>query len=542
MEKLNNALSGSEEEKTDAAADIPKSMESPLLNQVRQKFEVTGLVSLIFGILFAFSFYEAGFGINALFFTGVMVILLITVMKQFAVRTKRSSYLYYGASLLLGLSSTLSASGNIQALNTIGTIFLLNLSILHQLHEDGKWEFAEHFQKMIGILFHGLASLLMPFADAARFLKRTKFFKNDRVRNVFLGILLSIPILWLVILLLSDADMLFSDMTTKIFAKFFSPEVFVITLMVLFGFFSCYCILCGAAAQTGQKERALNKKGNAVTAETVMLLVCVVYAVFCGFQIMYLFAGGFFALPEGITFSDYARGGFFQLLAVTIINVVLMVLCTTFFEESRLLRFLLTFMTACTYIMIFSAGYRMVLYVDAYKLTFLRLLVLLALLIIGLVLAGVIISVYKRSFPLFRYCVAVITICYLGFSLARPDYWIASYFIQQKEVLEEEDASFLIRELSLDAAPAVIPLLNDSSRWNETMNSINSDYDNMTLEDDAYNPHLIRGDWTGRDYYGIIYYKRIQWQDQLRGIRDYDFSVKQALREMKQNPISFYKN
>lgn len=542
MEQLNNTLPTAVEEKTEAAVNLQNSMESPLLGQVRQKFEITGLLSLIFGSLFTFSFYEAGMGINAFFFTGVMVILLIIAMKQFAISMKSTTYLYYGAALLLGLSSSLTANGSIQAMNTVGTIFLLNLSLLHQLHEDGKWEFAEHFGKMIGMLFYGLASIPMPFVDGVRFMKRTRFFKNDRVRNVFLGLLLSVPILWLLIVLLSGADMLFSDLTIKIFATFFSPTIFVIAIMILFGFFSCYCILCGAAAQTGKKERTGYKKGNSAIAETVMLLICVVYAVFCGFQFLYLFAGGFFALPDGITFSEYARGGFFQLLAVTIINVALMVMCTTFFEESRLLHILLTLMTACTYIMIFSAGYRMLLYVDAYKLTFLRLLVLLALVIISLVLLGVIISVYKKNFPLFRYSVAVITICYLGFSLARPDYWIAVYMIQQKPVLEEEDAFFLLQELSLDAAPVVVPLLNDSNRWDKAMFYSYSDAKGMYEEEYETDARVLQGDWTSLDYRGILYYKKIQRENRFRGVRDFNFSVRQASGIMENNPIRFYKN
>ena len=537
MEQLNNALSPIEEENKEAVATIPKGIETTLLDKVRQKFEITGLISLIFGLMFTLSFYEAEFGMNAFFFTGVMVIQLVVVMKRFVIPMKKATYLYYGASLLLGLSSTMTSNGSIQFMNTIGTIFLLNLSILHQLHEDGKWEFAEHFGKMIAMLFHGLAAVPYPFIDSVRYMKRTKFFKNDRVRNMFVGILISIPILWLVIALLAGADMVFSDMTTRIFEKFASPELFWMTFMVLFGFFSCYCILCGAAAQTGQKERTSRKKGSAVTAETVMFLICVVYAVFCGFQIVYLFAGGFFALPEGITFSEYARGGFFQLLAVTIINVILMVLCTTLFEDSKLLRILLTLMTACTYIMIFSATYRMILYVDAYQLTFLRVLVLLALLIIAFILAGVIRSVYKKNFPLFRYSVAVITICYLVFSLTKPDYWIATYFLQQKEVMEEEDAMFLTQELSLDAAPVVIPLFQDVSRWGD-LSVIKIDKDGM------HDTYLVtdtpKDDLSVLDYYGITYYMKIQSENRRRGLKDFNVSITNALQCMEQNPIRHY--
>jgi membrane protein YdbS with pleckstrin-like domain len=177
MEQLNNALSPMEEENKDAVASIPKSMETPLFDKVRQKFEITGLISLIFGLMFALSFYDAGFGMNAFFFTGVMVILLIIVMKRFAIPMKGATYLYYGASLLLGLSSAMTSNGSIQFMNTIGTIFLLNLSILHQLHKDGKWEFAEHFGKMIGMLFHGIAAIPYPFVDCVRYMKRTKFLR-----------------------------------------------------------------------------------------------------------------------------------------------------------------------------------------------------------------------------------------------------------------------------------------------------------------------------------------------------------------------------
>lgn len=542
MDQLNNTLPSTEEEKQDAAAIMPISIESPLLNQVRQKFEITGSLSLIFGCLFTFSFYDAAFGINALFFTGLMIILLAVFMKRHTIPLKKETFAYYGAALLLSLSTTLTSNGSLQALNTIGTILLLNLSILHQLHEDGKWDFAMHFSKMVGMLFHGLGSIAMPFADAVYFMKRTKFFRHDKVRNVFLGILLSVPILWLVIVLLSGADMLFSSMTTKILQKFFSPDIIVIVLLVLFGFFSCYCILCGAAAQVGRKEKFDFKKGASAIAVTVMLLICMVYAVFCGVQIIYLFAAGVFALPEGITFSEYARSGFFQLLAVTIINVLLMVLCTTLFEESKLLRILLTFMTACTYIMIFSAGYRMLLYIDAYQLTFLRLFVLLALLIIALLLAGVIVSVYKKEFPLFRYCVAVITICYLCFSLSRPDYWIASYFTDRKAVLEEEDARFLMEELSLDAAPVVVPLLMEKDRWNSLMHQDDINNGNYFEQTDNYDHHVIKGEWSTLDYYSVLYYKKIQLQNKLRGYRDFNVSIQIADQYRKRNAITFYKN
>ena len=46
---------------------------------------------------------------------------------------------------------------------------------------------------------------------------------------------------------------------------------------------------------------------------------------FCGIQIAVLFAGDVSALPEGMTYAEYAREGFFQLLLVSGINVAVII-------------------------------------------------------------------------------------------------------------------------------------------------------------------------------------------------------------------------
>jgi hypothetical protein len=527
MEKQ-NIVSSEEEQKamlqeeiTSAVVSNQGSPESPLLNKVRQKFEITGLVSLVFGLVFTLSFYEAGAGLNIVFFTIVMITLLQFVMKQFELPMKKGTYLYYFGSLLVGLSSAMTSSDKLQLINLVLSICLLNLSLLHQLHQEREWDVQKYLGRMFGMLFLGIASIGMPFIDGINFLKRTKLFRYDKTRNIFVGILISVPLLWIIVLLLSQADMIFGDMTKELTEHIFSTEIIAISLMALFGFFSCYCILCGAAAQTGRGEK-MRRKGDSSIAVTVILLITLLYLVFCGLQLMYLFSNGLFALPEGYTFAEYARRGFFELLAVAVINVVLMLIATAYFEESKFLKRLLTLMTICTYIMIGSAAYRMLLYIGAYHLTFLRLFVLLALVILSLILAGVIMNVYRKSFPLFRYCVAVITVCYLAFAFSRPDYYIASYLEEHQEVLSSEDAAFLTQELSLDAAPIVLPLLSDGSRWIDE-----SKQGKVVLEpnEEGWTEELLLV-----EYYRTGYYDTINRMNKNSDIRDYNFSVRSAKR------------
>lgn len=518
MEQLNNVLPESQEVKP-ADVNYVRKADSPLLNKVRQNFGIFGGISLAFGVLYALLFYKAGFGLNVTLFTTVMIILLTVMMNKLSIPMKKDTYFYYAGAFLLGVSSMLTASAELHFLNTIGTLFLLDLSILHQFHEDINWNFSKHFGKFISLPFRSIAAIGKPFMDSYYFLKNTKLIKNNRTKNIIIGVAVSLPFLWIVILLLSNADLLFQKITKSAFRFIFSPNIISVFLMIIFGFLVCYSIICGAASDSGRTEvEKSGKKADSAIAVTAMTLLCLVYALFCGIQFMYLFSNGLFTLPEGFTYAEYARRGFFELMVVTFINIILMLLCTTFFEENKALRIILIIMTACTYIMIASATYRMFLYIRAYHLTFLRLFVLLSLLIDVFVLAGIIVNIYKKSFPLFRYCVAVVSVCYIAFSFARPDYLIASYQISHDETIDGEDIVFFIRELSMDAAPVVLPLIDDYEPKSISVNRENQyTYYSLDMIENYISSYYDDINATEKDKdirsFNYSYYKAIQYKN-----------------------------
>lgn len=460
MEQLNNAtLPNNGQSMVVAERPLYERKESQLLVKVRQNFGIFGGISLLFGILFTLLFYKAYFGLNYLLFTFAMVALLRVTVNKLGLKMKVGTYFYYAGALLLALSSTLTTSIALLFFNTIGILLLLELSLLHQFYDNKHWDFMKYLQRMLVLPFVCIATLGMPFIDSISFLKKTKVLKNDKFRNIFLGLIISVPCLWIIISLLSSADLLFDMITSDIFDFSFSAVTLWPILMITFGFLACYCIICGSVSGVDKEEKKERKKADASIAITFMAILCLVYIVFCFIQVAYLFTDGLLTLPAGITYAEYARRGFFELLRVSIMNVSLILLCKTLFQESKVLRRIVLVMTLCTYIMIASATYRMLLYIGAYHLTFLRSCVLLALLIIALVLGGVIYAEYNKRFPLFQYCVAVVSICYICFSLSKPDYWIADYLVNQKEELNQQDIDYLVHSLSLDATPVVLPML-----------------------------------------------------------------------------------
>ena len=153
-------------------------------------------------------------------------------------------------------------------------------------------------------------------------------------------------------------------------------------------------------------------------------MLSAVYLLFCGIQVIYLFFGGG-NLPDGYTYAGYAREGFFQLLAVSILNLVVVLVGIYLFSEHKVLKGILTVMSLCTFVMIVSSALRMIMYIRYYYLTFQRVLVLWALLVLFLLFVGVVRNIYVKDFDLFRYGIIVITVLYLAFSFSHPDYYIA---------------------------------------------------------------------------------------------------------------------
>ena len=60
--------------------------------------------------------------------------------------------------------------------------------------------------------------------------------------------------------------------------------------------------------------------------------------VYSGIQILFLFLRLDTGLPEGVTYSQYAHQGFWQLLAVSLINFAAVLICRMVFDETGFLR------------------------------------------------------------------------------------------------------------------------------------------------------------------------------------------------------------
>jgi len=170
--------------------------------------------------------------------------------------------------------------------------------------------------------------------------------------------------------------------------------------------------------------------------------------------------------------AEYARTGFFQLVAVAGIDLVLCLLDT---DEGRFsskgglaLRTADAALLLLTAVILVSAWYRMHLYIRAFGLSVLRLMTLWGMLVIavGLLTAG-----WKLLRPTFRFwrvffSVAVASWCLL--SLIGPAARVAEYNVDAYLAgrLPQADVDYL-EELGCDARPAVERLISASDDYDD---------------------------------------------------------------------------
>ena len=437
------------------------------MKAVKAHGSVLGVMSLVLGIIYAVCLYKNSFGITYPLFVISAFVILSMVLIKLKIQIKRESLLISGAAVLIGISTCLTGDYFLIGLNKIAVFLLMCIFMLHQFYDDRLWNLEKYVKSLLVFIVTSISLLFYPFKHLYEYLAK---FKEGRSRSVFMilfGVGCSLPVIMILVILLCQADMVFGHMMEKIFTSYFKPRTLIgMTAKTVFGAVACYCLVSAAYIKNMSEDITDRRKQEPLIAISGLVIIALVYLVFSGIQIVYLFmrSGN---LPEGVSFSSYAREGFFQLLFVVCFNLSIVLLSLKFFKPHWILNGVLTLISICTYIMIASAAYRMFLYVGEYQLTYLRVLVLWFLALLAVLMAGVIILIHRNSFPLFRYGLVVVSLFYLILSFGRPDFVIASYNTAHMDQSNFFGYEYL-ETLSVDAVPVLLSNKNPvpmDSQW-----------------------------------------------------------------------------
>jgi len=491
MDSIGNNAGMPNEQAWTNAPKINHMPEIEKLSKKQARFRQLRTGSLIYALVYTFCLFRNSSGITYPFFVGATLLYFGYYTKGYTESCARERSLWTNAAwyrrflvasaLLLGVLNCATDSGVLLFFNKALMYVILGVLILQTWHDISGWSIAAHLKGSFHLGIGVIGRIFAPLYDwrAAKKLAMLKGERKEKTDHsnqkriafcVSAGLVISIPLICVLLLLLGSADIVFYNFICDIFsfridiafdyvmilARDMLSIIFRVSLIFLLSYGTlCYCNDRDCIKNVDDMAVRCVNKFDVYIALTVSVLVCVLYLAFSGIQIAGLFMGRL-KLPEGYTYAEYARTGFFQLVFVCLINIVLVLCMLAYFETNRALKAVLCIICGCTYIIEASSLFRLLMYIDLYHLTFTRVLALWGLVVIAIVMGGVICTIFCPKFKLFRYGLVTVAACWIAFSAAHPDYWIARYNIVRSKTYENVDTYYIKNHLSLDAAPALV--------------------------------------------------------------------------------------
>ena len=458
-----------------------------------EKISKYGLYTLIYAVVTAFFLYKNARGVTFPFFAIGTVAYFDFCLRKMGGKWQKKDVLYAIAVLLLGISVFLTEDKQMTGLAkwTIG--FLIGIYSLHVIYDETEWKFMRYIQAILQVIGGSIEHIGSAFTETFTYfkdrkkdqtasdgspekaaeaeatgdaepavlsgeadVKPVKPKKESKLIYVGIGILVSIPLVIIIVSLLCQADAVFKEAVDRLLELIDLENIIGVLLTVILTFVGAYAnvrYLDEKSIRIQDKEHHVYEP---VLAITVTSIITVIYLFFCGIQVVYLTFGNYLTLPDGYTYAEYAHEGFYELLTVCILNLIIVLVASYFFGENTVLKVILTVICVCTYIMLISSAYRMFLYVREYDLTKLRVYVLYGLFVLAILLVGVIIYIYRETFPLFRYGIAILTGAIIILVYSHPAILIAKYNIYQ---MTDRHSTVDIRhlcELGTDAIPVIL--------------------------------------------------------------------------------------
>lgn len=333
------------------------------------------------GVCFDQFFNDQRFGVSVVVF--LVLLLTAALAGPKPVKLKPMALVFGVASVVLALYFAIYNNETLRQLNTL----LLPLSVtafLLAVKEDAVCISFQAFRQLLKTIF------IEPVVHAAKVMIPFKLLSaGDQPRKsssgwqVAIGLLLSLPMVAILLPLLAKSDMVFSSYVKEWFTWDLAEnwETFFwhsISSGLFFLYFFGYLWFMAKKQEPPLGERPATPLLSVITSSVFLGMILLVYTIFSYVQMRYLFAGA--TMPEGLTYSEYARRGFFELVTAACINAFLTLLLQTFTKtegmgRNRQIQWMLSALVGFSYMLLVSGFYRMFLYEQAYGYTELRLFV-----------------------------------------------------------------------------------------------------------------------------------------------------------------------
>lgn len=433
------------------------------------------IIALVVMVIFDQLIYDRQWGVQFLITTVLVLIglgILVLVNKK---KVPWQSLLLlvpilFGAVMTIFRRETSTTVFNV--LLTLSSLILLAMTLL-----NGQWLGYRMREALMGLLLLVQSTLIDPIRlmiARSTAVKELSLQEKDtplkKVWPYLRGVLIALPLLLAFGALLSSADLIFKDRLAHLFdwlkfedfGEFIGRTIYVLKLAYLLAGAYIHALTRSAEQKSLSPDKALIAPFLGYTeAVTVLTLINLLFLGFLIVQFRYFFAGQENISLQGFTYSEYARRGFFELLAVTLISLGLHYLLDMFtkrsaHKEKRMFSILEALLLLQVGVILVSAFQRLSLYEAAYGFTTLRTLTHIFMIWLGVLLAAAaLMQIFKR----FNRLAQVFFLVFFGFTLTlnlvNIDQFIAQRNVEHAIAGNPLDARYLVWNLSDDGIPTL---------------------------------------------------------------------------------------
>lgn len=283
------------------------------------------------------------------------------------------------------------------------------------------------------------------------------------------GVLMALPALFIFLLLFYSADLVFRKYISGLID--IKPEtVFrsILVLIVAFTYIGAYSYIFKKMENIAVPEQKNNKALAVGQIESSAFLgsINILFFIFIIVQLTYLFGGQSNVSAQGFTYAEYARRGFFELIAVAIISLLLLLTTEKYVIKKETghapwFKILSTALVIQIIVIMASAFTRLLLYEQAYGFTTLRLYSHAFIILLAVVFCLLLYKIHRdkreNAFAFHVFASVILFMAIMNF--LNPDAFIARRNIKQFAAAGKIDIYYL-SSLSDDAIPDTIKMLN----------------------------------------------------------------------------------
>ncbi|MFT3892954.1 MAG: DUF4173 domain-containing protein [Anaerolineales bacterium] len=442
-------------------------------------------IVLLLGWVFDFLFWEKPFGVNFAIYITLCLATGIFLLRADGLRlTPRSSLLLFPIAFLTALTFFRLEPMTV-FLSVALTIFLMGVFAMTYL--GGRWTHYALLDYVFGY-FRLIGSMLVRPLGFAAEIKRDQPVgspkRNSTFWSILRGLLIALPIVAIFASILASADVVFAKRLDDFIALFkidnLPQYIFRLVYILIFAYAiaGIYLHAANSADEKISEDKPVVPAFLGFTESAIVLgSVAILFAAFVAVQFEYFFGGQANISFTGYTFSEYARRGFGELVAVAFFSLLMLLGLGAITRretetQRRVFSGLGVALVGLVLVMLVSAFQRLVLYETAYGFSRLRTYTHVFMIWLALLLVVVVVlEILRRD----RAVAFAMLVAFFGFivslGILNVDKFIVQHNIQRELDVQTKPSSYgrveldtqYFVDLSDDAVPPLVNAFLDKS-------------------------------------------------------------------------------